>query len=164
MLRHTLIAITLITLSCGAFGFRAHAVATQDAEKVRFGVLDIAVQIPDGAELGAYQIDLIPLPDLPTRVRVVGIEGGEHDAFRTPPFYDPEAIGNERVILAAYSTAAELPTGLSRIARVHYEITGEGDLPAPVQLINIREALATDREGNAFEIPFILSSSQGLQP
>ena len=164
MLRHTLIAITLIPLSCGAFGFRAHAVATQDAEKVRFGVLDIAVQIPDGAELGAYQIDLIPLPDLPTRVRVVGIEGGEHDAFRTPPFYDPEAIGNERVILAAYSTAAELPTGLSRIARVHYEITGEGDLPAPVQLINIREALATDREGNAFEIPFILSSSQGLQP
>jgi hypothetical protein len=164
MLRHTLIAITLITLSCGAFGFRAHAVATQDAEKVRFGVLDIAVQIPDGAELGAYQIDLTPLPDLPTRVRVVGIEGGEHDAFRTPPFYDPEAIGSERVILAAYSTAAELPTGMSRIARVHYEITGEGDLPAPVQLINIREALATDREGNAFEIPFILSSSQGLQP
>ena len=164
MLRHTLIAITLITLSCGAFGFRAHAVATQDAERVRFGVLDIAVQIPDGAELGAYQVDLTPLPDLPTRVRVVGIEGGEHEAFRTPPFYDPKAIGNERVILAAYSTAPELPTGRSRIARVHYEITGEGDLPAPVQLINVREALATDRDGNAFDVPFLLSSSPGVQP
>lgn len=164
MLRHTLTAIILTTLSCGAFGFRAHAVATQDAEQVRFGAIDITVKLPDGAELGAYQIELAPLPDLPTRVRVVGIEGGEHESFKTPPFYDPQAIGNERVILAAYSTAPDLPTGPSRIARVHYEITGQGDLPAPVQLISIREALATDREGNPFVVPFVLSSSQGAQP
>ncbi len=83
MLRHSLIAIALIALSCGAFGFRAHAVATQDTEKVRFGVLDIAVQIPNG---GTRRVPdrPHPLPDLPTRVRVVGIEGGEHEAFKTP--------------------------------------------------------------------------------
>ena len=164
MLRHLLIAVALTSLSCAAFGFRSHALLGQDAPAVRFGAVDIVVPLPDGAELGAYQLELAPLPDLPTRVRVVGIEGGEHASFKAPPFYDPEAIGNERVILAAYSTAPELPTGRSRIARVHYEISGAGDLPDPVQLLDLREALAIDREGNAFDVPFVLSTSQGAQP
>lgn len=60
-------------------------------------------------------------------VKIVGIEGGEPAAFKQPPFYDPKAIQQERVILAAFSTQpkAELPTGKIRVATVHLQVTGE---------------------------------------
>lgn len=58
--------------------------------------------------------------------RIVGIEGGEHPAFRQPPCYDPKAIQRERVILAAFNTAApdKLPQGKSRVATIHLQVSG----------------------------------------
>lgn len=166
MLRNALILCTLFALATTALGFRAHDTTAieQDALTVRFAAIDLVLGLPDGAELGSYQVELAPLDNKVAQIRVVGIEGGEHAAFKTPPFYDPKAIGNERVILAAYSTAAELPTGRSRIARVHYEITGRGELPALEQLIEIRASLATDRVGEEIDADPSLTPSQGNQP
>ena len=166
MLRNALILCTLFALATTSLGFRATTTihVEQNAPTVRFAAVDIVLTLPDGAELGSYQVELAPLPEQAARVRVVGIEGGEHAAFKTPPFYDPKAIGNERVILAAYSTAAELPTGRSRIARVHYEVTGRGELPALEQLIEIRASLATDRVGEEIDADPSLTPSQGNQP
>lgn len=60
------------------------------------------------------------------RVRVVGVEGGEAEAFTEPPFYDRRAVRRgeaERVIVASYTTAAAdaLPTGRTRVATVHVQ-------------------------------------------
>ena len=54
-------------------------------------------------------------------IRITGIEGGEHERFAEPPFYDSRAIQNDRVIVGAFTTAAAeaLPTGRTRVARVH---------------------------------------------
>jgi len=57
-------------------------------------------------------------------VEIVGIEGGEHPAFVEPPYYDPAAMANDRVILAAFSTGKDLPHGRVRVARVHVQVSG----------------------------------------
>jgi hypothetical protein len=56
----------------------------------------------------------------------VGIEGGEHPAFKEPPYYDPKAMQKERVILAAFNTAkdSDLPKGKTRVATIHLQIYG----------------------------------------
>jgi len=73
--------------------------------------------------LAAYQLVFAATNGV---AKIVGIEGGEHPAFRQPPFYDPKAIQHERVIIASFSTApaADLPTGKTRIATIHLQTTG----------------------------------------
>jgi len=91
-------------------------------EDVRFEAIDVFVDSGD-APLAAYQFEL--KSETPG-VEIVGIEGGEHAAFNEPPYYDSRAIQNNRVILAAFSTADELPSGRSRVARIQVQLTGPG--------------------------------------
>ena len=58
---------------------------------------------------------------------MVGLEGGEHPAFKDAPFYDPKAIQHERVIIAAFNTTSgdKLPKGKTRVATIHLQITKE---------------------------------------
>jgi hypothetical protein len=93
------------------------------SSSVRFVPVDIYLNsklVP----LAAYQIRFrATLGD----VKIVGIEGGEHAAFTKAPYYDPKAIQQERVNLAAFSTAAaeNLPKGKTRVATVHVRVSGE---------------------------------------
>lgn len=83
-----------------------------------FGKLDLYVETT-GQPLAAYQVEVAATSGT---VRIVGIEGGEHPAFRRPPFYDPQAMRQERVILAAFNTSApsQLPCGRTRVATIHF--------------------------------------------
>ena len=47
------------------------------------------------------------------------------------PGRDPAALAGDRVILAAYSTAEQLPKGRFRIARVHVQVTIDAPEPKP---------------------------------
>lgn len=93
-------------------------------DAIRFEAIDVFVDSGDQT-LAAWQLQL----ESPAAgVEIVGIEGGEHPAFREPPYYDPRAINHNRVILAAFNTGPnnDLPSGRSRVARVHVQITGPG--------------------------------------
>jgi hypothetical protein len=92
-------------------------------QPVRFRALDVFVDSGD-KPLAAYQLE-VSAADGDTKV--AGIEGGEHPAFKQPPFYDPKAIQQERVILAAFNTAAadQLPTGKTRVATLHFQTRGD---------------------------------------
>jgi len=84
----------------------------------------IDVYVDSGADpLAAYQLELAS--ETPG-VKIVGIEGGEHTAFSDAPYYDSRAMRNNRVIIAAFSTGKDLPSGRSRVARIHVEIQGAG--------------------------------------
>src|SRR6266852_2690507 len=91
-----------------------------------FRVVDIYVD-SKGAPLAAYQLRF-SMTNM--NVKIVGIEGGEHPAFRGPPVYDPKAIQHERVIIAAFNTGPsdELPKGKTRVATIHLEAMGVNDL------------------------------------
>lgn len=130
-------------------------VADSAAGVTRFTTVDIFLDTGD-FPLAAYQLDFnAAVGD----VRIVGIEGGEHTAFSEPPFYDPKAIQQERVILASFNTAGadSLPTGRTRIATVHLHVNGESEPKFTASLT----AVADDR-GEL--IPHALVEIQGHNP
>ncbi|HUW33059.1 MAG TPA: hypothetical protein VM223_15730 [Planctomycetota bacterium] len=106
-----------------------------EGEGVRFTAVDVFIDSKD-QPLAAWQIELTAKPDRTDTgradtgvrpyndVKIVGIEGGEHAAFKEPPYYDPAALNRNRVILAAFSTGQTLPTGRTRVARVHVQVSG----------------------------------------
>ena len=96
--------------------------AQLSAQQLHFAAFDIFVESKN-VPLAAYQLEFSGPAD---HVRITGIEGGQHEAFKTPPFYDPKAIQQERVILAAFNEApaTKLPTGKTRVATIHLQFTG----------------------------------------
>lgn len=88
----------------------------------RFEALDVYVDSGD-RPLAAWQMELVT--DTPG-IEIAGIEGGEHAAYQKPPYYDARAMRQNRVVLASYDDGDELPTGNSRVARVHVQIAGAG--------------------------------------
>ncbi len=115
--------------------------AQDDVQSVRFDAIDVYVQTGD-RPLAAYQLDLSAAKG---DVTIVGIEGGESEVFTAPPYYDPSAIQNDRVIIAYFSTAASdaLPRGKVRIATIHVQIVGNVQ---PVYDAKITVAATVDGE------------------
>jgi len=87
----------------------------------RFLPLHIVID-PAGRPLGAYQFELKARAG---RIRIVGVEGGLHPAFKKPPYYDPAALSRDRIIIAAYSVDDSLPTTRVRVATVHVQVLGD---------------------------------------
>jgi hypothetical protein len=81
-----------------------------------FGYVDVFCD-PHGTALAAYQLELVAEDNCAT---IVGVEGGNHPAFREAPHYDAAALANHRIILAAFSTQRDLPAARTKIARVHF--------------------------------------------
>ncbi len=120
--------------------------------QVRFAPLDVYVD-SGGAALAAYQFELTATAG---EVAIVGIEGGEHAAFKEAPYYDPAALAKDRVIIAAFSTDRILPRGRTRVARVHLQIRGEQEPDYSIKLI-----VAASADGK--EIPATITFEQGEQ-
>ena len=92
------------------------------ADDVRFEAIDVFVD-SGNQPLAAYQVELAS--NTPG-VEIVGVEGGEPAAFAEPPYYDPRAMKNNRVIIAAFTTGENLPAGRCRVARIHVQLQGPG--------------------------------------
>ncbi|MEN6578379.1 MAG: hypothetical protein ABFD90_18685 [Phycisphaerales bacterium] len=90
-------------------------------QAVRFAPVHIYLE-PGGKPLAAYQFELRATSG---QIKIVGVEGGEHPAFKDAPYYDPAALQNERIIIAAFNTGADLPTTRTRIATIHLQIVGD---------------------------------------
>jgi len=105
--------------------------ATEEAG-VHFRTVDVYVD-SGNTPLAAYQLKFSVTNSV---VKIVVIEGGEHRAFREPPFYDPKAMQEERVVIAAFSTETleNLPTGKTRVATIHLQTTGTERLGIQLEL------------------------------
>jgi hypothetical protein len=121
---------------------------------VRFGAVDLYIDSKD-KPLAAYQLEFsAPAGD----VKIIGIEGGEHPAFSRPPYYDPKAMQQERVIIAAFSTNAvdNLPVGKTRVATIHFQVRSAASPDFQLKL-----QVAADAQGN--KIP-VEASAQERKP
>lgn len=107
--------------------------------KVRFAPVDIYLD-SGSTPLAAYQFELKATKG---SVKIVGVEGSDHTAFREAPYYDPAALTQDRIVIAAFNTGDDLPTGRTRIARIHLEITGETEPQYEVKPI-----VTADAEGH----------------
>jgi hypothetical protein len=137
MKRVLAILTVLVLLAAGVAPQGTEGGKPPEGAAVRFSSVDVCVD--SGAQpLAAYQLELAAeVGD----VKIVGIEGGEHAAFKEPPYYDPAAIRRDHVILAAFSTDTQLPKGNTRVARVHVQITGDGP---PQYAVKLNVAASTD--------------------
>ena len=118
---------------------RTAEVTDASTQPVRFAVVDVHIDAK-GKPLAAYQVEFVA----PSHVKLAGIEGGDHPAFKEPPYYDPAALSRSRVILAAFNTGSDLPTTSFRAARLHVQIAGEQTPAWEVKLI-----VASDRDGKS---------------
>src|SRR5262245_47301946 len=117
-MNRAILALT-VTIAIAALGRGQtpdSAPASQAA--MRFVAIDIHVD-SKSQPLAAYQIEFW---DSSKVAKIVGIEGGQHAAYREPPRYDPAALQNDRVVLAAFNTGDDLPAGRTRIARLHLAV------------------------------------------
>jgi hypothetical protein len=130
------------------FRLAAPLFAQQPADeegRSRFRAVDIFID-SKGAPLAAWQIEFAATNGV---VKIVGIEGGETEPFRNPPFYDPKAIQNDRVIIAAFSTegGSKLPVGRTRVATIHLQIIGSVE-----PQFELRVQTAADSEGKKISV------------
>jgi hypothetical protein len=99
--------------------------------------MDVLLDVGD-TPVAAYQIRVTTSAG---DVTLVGIEGGEHVAFRQPPYYDPKAMGQDRIILGAFNTGSDLPRGRTRVARLMVRVTGD---TAPAYAATVQVAASAD--------------------
>lgn len=117
---------------------------------VRFAPLHIYLD-SGNKPLAAYQFELKAPAG---QIKIVGVEGGQHKAFEEAPYYDPAALANDRIIIAAFNTGGELPKGRTRIATIHLQIIGDAEPDYELKLI-----VAGDADAN--EIPAKISFEKG---
>lgn len=107
---------------------------------VRFAPLHVYID-SGSSNLAAYQFELKPTAG---QIKIIGIEGGQHKAFKEAPYYDPAALANDRIIIAAFSTGSDLPKGRSRIATIHLQILGETEPEYELELTVAADADAKE--------------------
>jgi hypothetical protein len=117
---------------------------------VRFAPLHIYLD-SGNKSLAAFQFELKAVAG---QIKIVGVEGGQHEAFEDAPYYDPAALANDRIIIAAFNTGSELPKGRTRIATIHLQIIGDSEPDYELKL-----TVAADADAN--EIPAKISFEKG---
>ncbi len=118
--------------------------------KVRFAPLHIYLD-SGNQPLAAFQFELKAVAG---QIKIVGVEGGQHKAFKEAPYYDPAALANDRIIIASFNTGRELPKGRTRIATIHLQIIGDAEPDYELKL-----TVAADAD--AKEIPAKISFEKG---
>ncbi len=127
-----------------------NAVRLVDESAVRFAPLHIYLDSANQS-LAAWQFELKATSG---QIKIVGVEGGQHSAFAEAPYYDPAALANNRIIVAAFSTQPDLPKGKTRIATLHLQIIGDAEPEYELKLI-----VSADADGK--EIPAEITFEKG---
>ena len=127
---HLAALVGFVLLLLGGGDAAGQQLTTRQANCGRFVGIDLYLD-PLGQTLAAYQLEVT---DPTGTAKLVGIEGGDHPAFREPPFYDPAALGGGRVIIAALSTDPRLPRSKTRVATLHLHLAGEIEPDLQVRL------------------------------
>jgi len=123
---------TMLCLALAAFSGaeQPNRAPGEPRRRFRFEALEVTIDTA-GQPLAAYQFELMA-----TRgdVKIVGIEGGGSPAFAAPPYYDPAALQNRRIIIAALATGDDLPAGRTRVARLHMHVEGDAEPDYAIRL------------------------------
>ncbi len=145
----------IVLLLCATALLAASGGAADDQrEAIRFVPVEVWIDT-GGTPLATYQIDIAATTE---GVTIVGIEGGEHELFREPPYYDARAMQSNRVIVGDFSTArAELlPIGRFRVVTLHLQVAGDAQPDFTAVLDVAADADAAPIHGN---VTFVLKDA-----
>lgn len=146
------IILTSICLMVPVFAQQPEWESPATKPTVRFAPLHIYLDSGNQA-LAAFQFELKAVAG---QIKIVGVEGGQHPAFQEPPYYDPAALANDRIIIAAFNTGSDLPEGRTRVATVHLQIIGDAEPEYELEL-----TVAADTDGS--ELPADIAFEKGEQ-
>lgn len=127
-------------------GFAA-ATAQPAPPELRFAAYELWIETGD-RELAAWQVEVT---DPAAHAQLVGLEGGSAGAYSEAPYYDPAALHQHRVIVAAFSLEAILPRGRTHVATLHFALDAASD-PA----FEIVPIAAADPSGASITINAVL--------
>jgi hypothetical protein len=116
----TRLFVMLFLMGVTAFG---HA-RIDESEQPASRFMPVDVMIDSDTDLGAWQVRVETLGQNAT---LVGVEGGD-GVWSNPPMYDPAALAQGQILLAAYDTTNTSPSGNTRVARLHLMVVGEPQL------------------------------------
>jgi hypothetical protein len=150
MNKTTLIILTSICLIVPVLAQQSEQDYSTAQSGVRFAPLHIYLDTGNKS-LAAYQFELKAAAG---QIKIVGVEGGGHQAFKEAPYYDPAALAKDRIIIAAFNTGSDLPKGRTRIATIHLQIAGDAEPQYELKLI-----VAADADGK--EIPAEITFEKG---
>lgn len=150
MKKMVFIIFTSISVMVPGLARQSAQVKSGDRSGARFSPLSIYVD-PGDQPLAAYQFELKATTG---QIKIVGVEGGQHRAFKEAPYYDPAALTKDRIIVAAFNTGHDLPTTQTRVATVHLQIIGEVEPDYELKL-----TVAADEDGE--NIPAKISYEKG---
>ena len=117
----------------------------------RFTYVDVYID-SGRSPLAAYQFELSVSKG---EITIVGVEGGEHAAFAEPPYYDTAALQSDRIIIAAFDTGDDLPSGQSRVARIHLMVS---TLAPPAYRVEL--TAAADSDGSRIDAKITLEEGE----
>jgi hypothetical protein len=121
MKKHIVIILISVFVIVPVFAQQFGRQYDTEQPRVRFATLPVYIDSGNRG-LAAYQFELKALSG---QIKIVGVENGEHPAFVDAPYYDPAAMANDRIIIAAFNTGDDLPTGRTRITTIHLQIIGD---------------------------------------
>ena len=141
MKKYMVICLVAISLILAFLYAEAGQAATKVGPKVRFAPLHIFLD--SGSQpLAAFQFELKAAAG---QIKIVGVEGGQHAAFKEAPYYDKAALyKSNRIIIAAFNTGRELPKGRTRIATIHLQIIGDAEPDYELKLVVAADADAKE--------------------
>lgn len=124
-----LFAVGLSSLAIAAEGGKAEKGKTP---AVTFQAVDIYIDSGKDA-LAAYQVEV---KYDRKHVTVVGVEGGEPEAFQEAPHYDRKGMSGGRIVIAAFTLDDnKAPEGKSRVARLHLQVEGKDAPQVTIRLV-----------------------------
>ncbi len=101
--------------------------------------------------LAAWQMELRGVsPDL----QIMNVSGGDASAWQPTPYFDPAGLHGRRIILAAFTTADDPPSGKQRVARLRVSVP-DSALPK----IATRLHIAAAADGRAIPATVILQAA-----
>ncbi|MFN0057801.1 MAG: hypothetical protein ACKVX7_05025 [Planctomycetota bacterium] len=135
-------------LSCAALlaGF-AMAMAQPAPPGLRFAAYELWIETGD-RELAAWQVEVT---DPAAHAQLVGLEGGSEAAYADAPYYDRAALLQHRVIVAAFSLEATLPSGRTHVATLHFALDAASD-----SAFEVVPVAAADPSGASITIDAVL--------
>ena len=129
-------------------------IASPVAAETRFRTYALIVD-PAGEPLAAWQVELACDP---ATVRIVGVEGGP-SPWAEAPHYDPKGLEAGRLVIAAFTLAAQPPAGAIRVARIHVQESGWEE-----HVIRAKLTAAADPAGRRIGATVRLVPEEGERP
>jgi len=146
-------SVALLALLFSSVGIASAPSAGTDADPrlARFETLDVFLDAD--RPVAAYQVEVVVRSG---ESSIVGVEGGEAP-FDEPPYYDPAALSQGRIILASFDTRATISPGRHRVASLHVREVGDA------ATYDIKLTVAADIDGQRGAATAAIEARKGIQ-